>query len=206
MKPLSIGKKSKKLGKIRTFSFPQGCGCPVHFAAVYGEKFALPCMQDCYMNKAIYKKVYTHMIVAHRNNWNLYHSDPDYFWDNLVGGISRIRKERYFRWFQNGDIADFDFLCKMVEVAEMFPEMHFMVMTKRYDLVREYLDKIGSPKPLMVRMSTWPGWTPPVAVPELPVSIMQDGTVKTKAFICTEDCPTCHFCWHSKKAVQFHKH
>lgn len=65
---------------------------------------------------------------------------------------------RFFRWHIGGDIVDLDYFENMVRIATLNLHCEFLVFTKSFDIVNEWLDK-GTllPSNLHVIFSNWVG-------------------------------------------------
>lgn len=116
---------------------------------------------------------------------------------------------RFFRWHVGGDIVDYDYLARMVGIAERTPSCEFLAFTKMFDIVNEWLDRHGQfPDNLHIILSDWRG----MAMDNrhnLPVSspIWRDGTTgpncTDERFLCPGNCGECASvnggCWGAKK-------
>jgi hypothetical protein len=80
-------------------------------------------------------------------------ADPD--WPQLIAElISRKEKSGYFRWHDSGDLQDLAHLEKIVEVADLLPNIQFWLPTREYATVIQWQRKHGEfPPNLTVRLS-----------------------------------------------------
>lgn len=143
------------------------------------------------------------------HNFNHYVDNPNGFFDDVIGKITRARKPPvWFRWQAAGEIVDQVYFDGMKRVAIACPDVKFLAFTKRYDLK---LHRI--PENLEVVISAWPG----VEIPQhlrrrFPVAWMMDGreTRRTRKLAkCPGYCPKCRACWslsRTKRDVAFIKH
>ncbi len=119
------------------------------------------------------------------------------------------RRLRFFRWHVGGDIKDYAYLINMVRVAQNVPECQFLVFTKMYDIVNDYLDLNQEfPSNFHLILSGWKGDTH-VNRHNLPVSspVFADGQqscmVTKNVFMCPGNCADCAEinggCWGAGK-------
>ena len=139
-------------------------------------------------------------------NYAIFQNNPKRYFDE----ISEFCKRKIaFRWHIGGDIVNMEYLKGMVRVARENKQCHFLVFTKMFDLVNEYLDKHSKPKNLQILFSGWVGLEMnnphnlPTAHP-----IFADGstTADNGAYLCKGDCTHCLLykegCWNLKKGEQ----
>lgn len=116
---------------------------------------------------------------------------------------------RFFRWHVGGDIKDYDYLGRMVGIAMRNPQCEFLVFTKQFDVVNEWVRYCGEfPSNFHLLLSGWRGDTN-VNEHNLPVSspVWKDGSkscmVTDDAVWCSGDCSACAEvyggCWSAKK-------
>lgn len=117
---------------------------------------------------------------------------------------------RFFRWHVGGDIKDYDYFGRVVGIATRVPGCQFLIFTKMYDIVNEWIENVGElPSNLHVIFSDWRGAK--MRNPHgLPVSspVWKDGTCGDSADLesgtwCPGDCSSCATtnggCWGAKK-------
>jgi hypothetical protein len=121
--------------------------------------------------------------------------------------------ERYFRWFDIGDIQDMDHLEKIVQIAKNLPWIKFWLPTQEKTLVKK-LDWI--PANLTIRVSgaiiggSIPDWPTTATVITATKSkwaeLVEDGT-HCPAPLQGNKCLDCRKCWSRYvKNVVYRKH
>lgn len=177
-----------------------------------------PCKASgCYCLKG--KQTICRVVAAYLRNLKIYNNDPDDFWEQVRFKIKH-NPLPLFRWFDAGDILDYEFFCGMVELAKEFPNIRFMSFTKKYDIVNEWLATYGDlPNNLNIIFSAWHiGWKVnnpfdmPVAYvdfkdqtlnPQFPKGITGCPNQSDKTITCS----MCQKCWNKKiKSVVFKQH
>lgn len=178
-----------------------------------------PCKNGggCYCMKGTQQM--SSVLAAYTRNLRLYNTDPQDFWEQVVFKVKH-NPLPLFRFFDAGDIPDYDFFCGMVELAKQFPDIKFMSFTKKYDIVDKWLDENGDlPENLNIIFSAWHiGWKVenpfglPVAYvdfkdktlnPEFPKGITSCPNQKDKTITCS----SCRKCWDKRiEAVKFIQH
>lgn len=177
-----------------------------------------PCKASgCYCMKG--RQAMCNVVAAYVRNLKIYNDDQDDFWDQVRFKIKH-NPLPLFRWFDAGDILDYEFFCGMVELAKEFPNIRFMSFTKKYDIVNEWLATNGDlPKNLNIIFSAWHiGWKVnnpfdmPVAYvdfkdqtlnPQFPKGITRCPNQSDKTITCS----MCQKCWNKKiKSVVFKQH
>ena len=177
-----------------------------------------PCKATgCYCMKGTQSM--TRVIAAYTRNLRLFNTDKDDFWDQVKFKVKH-RPFPLFRFFDCGDIADYDFFLGMVDLARTFPDIKFMSFTKKYEIVNKWIDKNGNlPENLNIVFSAWHiGWKVinphnlPVAYvdfkdktlnPEFPKDITSCPNENDKTITCS----ICRKCWNKNiKAVKFTQH
>lgn len=177
-----------------------------------------PCKNGgCYCLKGTQQM--SSVLAAYTRNLRLYNTDPQDFWEQVVFKVKH-NPLPLFRFFDAGDIPDYDFFCGMIELVKQFFDIKFMAFTKKYDIVNKWITENGDlPKNLNVVFSAWHiGWKVnnphhlPVAYvdfkdktlnPEFPKEITSCPNQKDKTITCS----VCRKCWNKKiKAVKFIQH
>ena len=177
-----------------------------------------PCKASgCYCMKG--RQAMCNVVAAYVRNLMIYNNNHDDFWDQVRFKIKH-NPLPLFRWFDAGDILDYEFFCGMVELAKEFPNIRFMSFTKKYDIVNEWLATNGDlPNNLNIIFSAWHiGWKVnnpygmPVAYvdfkdqtlnPQFPKGITGCPNQSDKTITCS----MCQKCWNKKiKAVVFKQH
>ena len=177
-----------------------------------------PCKASgCYCMKGT--QAMCKVVAAYVRNLMIYNNDHDDFWEQVRFKIKH-NPLPLFRWFDAGDILDYEFFCGMVELANEFPNIRFMSFTKKYDIVNEWLATYGDlPNNLNIIFSAWHiGWKVnnpfgmPVAYvdfkdqtlnPQFPKGITGCPNQSDKTITCS----MCQKCWNKKiKSVVFKQH
>lgn len=177
-----------------------------------------PCKANgCYCMKG--RQAMCNVVAAYVRNLMIYNNDHDDFWEQVKFKIKH-NPLPLFRWFDAGDILDYEFFCGMVDLAKAFPNIRFMSFTKKYDIVNEWLTTNGDlPNNLNIIFSAWHiGWKVnnpfdmPVAYvdfkdqtlnPQFPKGITGCPNQSDKTITCS----MCQKCWNKKiKAVVFKQH
>ena len=159
------------------------------------------------------------ILAAYTRNLRLYNTDPQDFWEQVAFKVKH-NPLPLFRFFDAGDVPDYDFFCGMVELARQFPDIKFMSFTKKYSIVNKWLTENGDlPDNLNIIFSAWHiGWKVenpfglPVAYvdfkdktlnPEFPKEITSCPNQKDKTITCS----ICRKCWDKRiEAVKFKEH
>ena len=177
-----------------------------------------PCKASgCYCMKG--RQAMCNVVAAYVRNLMIYNNDHDDFWEQVKFKIKH-NPLPLFRFFDAGDILDYEFFCGMVELAKTFPNIRFMSFTKKYDIVNEWLATNGDlPKNLNIIFSAWHiGWE--VNNPfDMPVAYVEfkDKTLNPQFHKGITGCPNqsdktitcsmCQKCWNKKvKSVVFKQH
>lgn len=177
-----------------------------------------PCKATgCYCMKG--RQTMSKVVAAYTRNLRLYNTDQEDFWEQVRFKVKH-RPFPLFRFFDCGDIADYDFFLGMIDLAKEFPDIKFMLFTKKYEIVNKWIDENGDlPENLNVVFSAWHiGWKVinphnlPVAYvdfkdktlnPEFPEGITSCPNEKDKTITCS----ICRKCWDKRiKAVKFTQH
>lgn len=177
-----------------------------------------PCKATgCYCMKG--RQTMSKVVAAYTRNLRLYNTDQKDFWEQVRFKVKH-RPFPLFRFFDCGDIADYDFFLGMIDLAKEFPDIKFMSFTKKYEIVNKWIDENGDlPENLNVVFSAWHiGWKVinphnlPVAYvdfkdktlnPEFPEGITNCPNEKDKTITCS----ICRKCWDKRiKAVKFTQH
>ena len=65
----------------------------------------------------------------------------------------QLQDQKYFRWFDSGDLPDIKALLKIVKIAENTPYCKHWLPTREYKLIRDFLSVRKFPNNLIVRVS-----------------------------------------------------
>ena len=118
--------------------------------------------------------------------------------------VAQVKRQKYFRWHDAGDVQDLDHLNKIFEVCRLTPNTNHWMPT-REAWVKEHLPR--SPKNLVIRFS------PPMINQRAPESWPNSSMVINKGYhTCPApsqggQCGDCRQCWDPKvKVVSYGKH
>ena len=173
-----------------------------------------PCKEGCYACKGC--QTFAIVQAAYYRNFRIYNDNPDNFFEQVYykikfAGLPKVR------WFDSGDIPEYDFFVRMVELCKKTPDVKHMAFTKKYEIVNEYIDKNGKlPDNLNVIFSAWHKlWEVPnhhglaIAYVDFKDKTLNPDIPKN-AFVCPgreSTCSVCGACWSKKlKAVVFKQH
>ena len=192
-----------------------GSGCLTLSVPTSACRSDAPCKKGCYCLKG--RQLFAQVLGGYQRNlriWNENHKD---FEKQLFTTLSSATQKK-FRWFDAGDIPDVDFLDLIFRTARKFPDISFLVYTKKYDMVNEYLDHHRIPSNLCVRFSMWDNtWSVPNPH-NLPLSFVdfkdqtRNVSIPKNAFKCKGNnaditCTSCGVCFNKKvKNVVFKQH
>lgn len=112
-----------------------------------------PCGKDCYCKKG--HQAMAKILAAYSRNLRIYTEDKKAFWEQLCFKL-KYNPYPYFRWFDAGDMPSEEFFAEACTFADKFPQTKFIMFTKHYEYVNNYLDKgLSIPDNLCVRFSYW---------------------------------------------------
>jgi len=162
------------------------------------------CSKGCYDIKHVC--IYPNVQISRANNSAILQQDRKRFFAEIE---AQVRFYAFFRWHVGGDIKDLDYLDNVVRIARNIPTCQFLIFTKMYDLVNNYISSNGElPNNLHLIFSDWRNaeFDNPF---NLPISspIWEDGTkgahTTNKTFLCSGYCEECarinQGCWNAKK-------
>ena len=118
-------------------------------------------------------------------------------------------KERWFRWFDSGDLQTVENLARIVRICERTPDVMHWLPTKEYGIVNAYLNRGGEiPSNLTVRPSGYKMDAPPPqfrgkswqAMASLPPSTVSTKPGTEVGSVCpssqqNNECRDCRNCW-----------
>jgi len=118
--------------------------------------------------------------------------------------VAQVKRQKYFRWHDAGDVQDLDHLNKIFEVCRLTPNTNHWMPT-REAWVKDHLPQ--APKNLVIRFS------PPMINQRAPESWPNSSMVIDKGYhTCPApaqggQCGDCRQCWNPKiKNVSYWKH
>lgn len=136
------------------------------------------------------------------------HNRQDWQRDGWVEDmVKALDNERWFRWFDSGDMYHIDLARKILEVCERTPWVNHWLPTRMYkfDKFKYVLLELEDLENVCVRYSsdsitgqTIPGWTTSTIIPSL--------EYETGAFVCKAStrggkCGDCRACWDNSVSV-----
>lgn len=197
---LTISNGNKKMGLIKSVSLPPGLTC------ADGCK----CIEKCYAMKLC--RIYKNVEKSYNNNFEFYLNKPKEYFEEVYKAACT---QRFFRWHVGGDIVDYRYFLNMVYIADVLPNTEFLVFTKKYDIVNEYLYWEGGHKPsnLHLIFSAWDGMEMknPYNLPVAHV-LPKKAEVPEGWELCGGNCLECALggvgCWHmlSGEHIAFYEH
>ena len=160
------------------------------------------CSRLCYdlRNDCIYNGVTS----TRAKNSALAHNAIDRYFFEIKKACKAFR---FFRWHIGGDILNAAYLAGVLDVAVCNPHCTFLIFTKRYDLINDYISNGGEiPSNLQVIFSAWPG-AKMVNPYNMPVSspLFVDGShaAGPDPISCPGNCSNCAVmgsgCWTLKR-------
>lgn len=163
------------------------------------------CANLCYdiRNDCCYKGCRT----ARARNAAILEADPERYFKEIE---TFVATERAFRYHIGGDIVDMNYLENIVGIAERTPHCEFLIFTKMFKLVNDYLrEHKVFPKNFHLIFSNWVGQEQDNPF-NLPTSnpLFQDGstTAHDGAQWCSGDCTECfrtgEGCWTLSKSEE----
>ena len=196
---VSISHGNRKMGEIPSVSLPACVTCNPD----------APCFKECYAAKI--ERIYKTAAASYKRNLNILESDPAAYWLQVRAAASMAR---YFRFHVSGDIPNSDYLNNMITLAQDLKNTKFLVFTKQYKLVNDYLNAGGViPENLKVIFSNWGSWkcNNPHSLPVCEV-IFKGDKVEDQWKICGGNCTECACrgigCWEVQKneTIAIYKH
>ena len=197
---VKISTGNSKLGKIPSISLPTSATC----------RNDCECCTKCYAKRL--ERLRPAVREAYQHNLQVLRCLPDTYWREVEASIMM---SRFFRFHVAGDIPDFEYLVRMVNIARRNQHCQILCFTKKYDIVNRYLDEYGFPDNLHIILSAWRGlqMDNPHHLPEAHVRY-KDGTTTASdsAKECGGNCTECAIteggCWilgHGDQVV-FNEH
>lgn len=200
---VTIATKNSKLGsQICGLSLPAGTTC----------RPDAPCKKTCYCNKGF--QICPTVLGTYMKNFRIYQENPNAFFSQISSYL-QYSGYKYMRIFDSGDLPDKEFLGKLIsDVILKNPNIKFLMFTKRYEWVNEYMNDNKIPSNFNIVFSSWDkSWKFDNPF-NLPVSYVRfkdqtlNTTIPEDSFECTGHCSICYKCWHLKKkeSVVFNQH
>lgn len=190
-----------KTGAIRSASLPPRVTCPV-----------CECWHKCYAEKIC--RLRPNVRRSYDENLEFYRADPAGYFESIEREILK-RGDRFFRFHVSGDIPDRRYFVCMADLADVLPDTTFLVFTKRYAYVNDYIIGGGRiPSNLKIIFSAWSHYTRPENPYNLPVAevVLKGETPAPDWFRCGGNCTRCAACgvgcWALKngQTIAFYEH
>ena len=156
---------------------------------------------SCYALKGNYKRFPKVEEALERRFQSLKHSA----WVPAMAAL--IKKHKYFRWHDAGDIQDAVHLQKIFRVCELTPETQHWMPTREAQFLKD-IEPSTVPKNLIIRMSSHMVDQPPVKFwPWTSTVISGQGVASCPAPKQNNSCGSCRQCWDRSIAnVSYGKH
>lgn len=200
---ITISKGNQKTGFIPSVSLSPITTC----------RADAPCKRTCYACKLC--RLRKTVADSYQHNLDVFKRAPDVFFAQ-VEAVAKLTN--YFRYFVSGDIPNKHFLYYIVKTALNCPNCKFLVFTKQYEIVNEYLLDLEMcnnklPDNLQIILSGWGAWQPPNPH-NLPMSqvIFKGQAPLNNWLLCGGNCAECACrgvgCWQLKKGetIAFYQH
>ena len=117
--------------------------------------------------------------------------------------VTQIKRQKYFRWHDAGDVQDLNHLNKIYEVCRLTPDTKHWMPT-REAWIKDHLD--SKPDNLVIRFSA------PMIDQAAPASWPNSSEVVTEGATCPapqqgNSCGDCRNCWNPEiKTIKYGKH
>ena len=117
--------------------------------------------------------------------------------------VTQIKRQKFFRWHDAGDVQDVQHLNKIYEVCKLTPDTKHWMPT-REAWIKDHLD--GKPDNLVIRFSA------PMIDQAAPASWPNSSEVVTEGATCPapkqgNSCGDCRNCWNPEiKTIKYGKH
>lgn len=202
---ITISKGNKKTGFIPSVSLPPKTTCNPD----------APCTKChlCYIDKIC--RMRPNVLASYQHNLDVYKRAPDVFFAQVE---ATAKLTNYFRYFVSGDIPNVQFFDYMVKTAINCPNCKFLVFTKQFEIVNNYLTDFAInqkqiPANLQIILSGWGAWQPenPFNLPMAQV-IFKGQAPLDNWLLCGGNCAECACrgvgCWQLKKGeiIAFNQH
>jgi len=193
--------KLNKTSKMSAFSFSldaRNCVTGSKLRKIKGSV-----CEKCYA----FKGRYPTPSVRKNRETNLNHFNNKYFVEVMA---FKLQHQKFFRWFDSGDLPDMEGLKKIVKIAELTPDTKHWLPTREIKLIQRYLKNNTFPKNLVARVSA------PMVDGPPPKGFQNTSTVhKDKdpiGFDCVSrfqgnQCLSCTACWDKRiKNISYKVH
>lgn len=144
---VSISKGNSKIGRVMNVSQAPLLTC-----------IGAPCWLYCYDVKAVVQ--YSNVRIARVKNSVLAIFARDRYFAEIETALNRRRRNKFFRWHVGGEMPDYDYFNRTVDVARRHPDFIFWTYTKKYDFVNKFIAEYGRdaiPENYKIMFSEWDG-------------------------------------------------
>ena len=193
--------KLNKTSKMNWFSFSldaRNCVTGSKLRKIKGSV-----CEKCYA----FKGRYPTPSVRKNRETNLEHFNNKYFVEVMA---FKLQHQKFFRWFDSGDLPNMEGLKKIVKIAELTPDTKHWLPTREIKLIQRYLKNNTFPKNLVVRVSA------PMVDGPPPKGFKNTSTVHKDEKAIGFDCPSrfqnrkclsCTACWDRRiKSISYKAH
>jgi hypothetical protein len=171
----------------------------------------------CYARKGNY--TFPVVVNAHETRLNLFNKslvqDGGEAWVDAMSFLISCEGNRFFRWFDSGDLQSYSMLDCIVRIAKKNKSVKFWLPTKEYGIVKEWVKLNGKfPVNLNVRLSAYKvGFPAPKRLAESLGCTTSEVTYDHNGGTCRAQtsgegvCGPCRACWNKKvSTVTYIKH
>lgn len=205
-----ISPGNRKLGDIPSVSLDPRRTC----------KPGLPCVASCYAIRMM--KFRKNIGVSWLRNTEIALNDGHTYFTQISRWLDK-HNPSYFRYHVGGDIPNIRYFYGMANLALVHPYTKFLVFTKRYEAMGQFMESLGKVDNLRVMLSAWKNqdasdrflfdvsmhasrkMPKKIAVSWVDDDIRVD-SMSYNSTICKNDCSICHACWESDGDIILHKH
>lgn len=195
-----VNNGNDKLGKsIKVINVPAGktcqCDAPCNKRGVcYAQKgsFNYPNVKNCYAEN----------LKSFLENPNLAEMEI----------LSQMPYAGFCRIHASGDVVNVRYLDMLINICNKLPNVKFMMYTKKYEMINQYLEECGEfPENMKIIFSLWDTYKCDNRH-NLPTSqvILKAGNVDPikEGFLCDGLCEKCYKCWNLQEGenVLFNEH
>ena len=161
---------------------------------------------ECYAKKGFYR-TFAHVVLPAQQRRLDAIDHPDW----VEAMVKSLEHEKWFRWFDSGDLQSTEMLLRIFEVCRRTPHVNHWLATRERGFVREALTLSVVPDNLCIRVSaTYPD------VPVKPIEGVNSANVhkdkppvghECRAQYQNGKCDTCRACWDkSIQTVSYKQH
>ena len=151
----------------------------------------------CYALSGNYIRYRDHMLKSYTKKLNAYNDNTELFIESFIEYLNRFEKSGHFRWFDSGDLQNYNMLLSIVKIAKNTPNIKHWLPTKEYALITRYKKEFKNfPKNLIVRVSA-PMLDTKIKGFKYTSSIVKNSNLKSNcdAYKNKGKCLDCRLCW-----------